>query len=67
MAAENPPRELVEGRDYYLDAGRWVFTEAYHRARGTCCESGCRHCPWGFRKPGENPPAGDPPPGDRPA
>jgi hypothetical protein len=23
-----------------------VFTEAYHRRRGYCCGSGCRHCPW---------------------
>ncbi len=33
--------------DYYIDgAGRWVFTEAYHRRRGFCCGSGCRHCPY---------------------
>jgi hypothetical protein len=25
-----------------------VFTEQYHRKRGYCCESGCRHCPYGF-------------------
>ncbi|MCO6485515.1 MAG: hypothetical protein J5I41_07015 [Saprospiraceae bacterium] len=23
-----------------------VFTESFHRKRGTCCGSGCRHCPW---------------------
>lgn len=57
MADEKPPRELVEGRDYYVEAGRWVFTEAYHRHRGHCCESACRHCPWGFRKP-DRPAAG---------
>ncbi len=38
--------ELTEGRDYYLEDGRWVFTAAYHLARGHCCESGCRHCPY---------------------
>lgn len=34
--------------DYYLDSttGRMVFTEQYHRRRGYCCGSGCRHCPW---------------------
>lgn len=33
--------------DHYYDAqGRWVFTEAYHRRRGYCCGSGCRHCPY---------------------
>ena len=58
MDAGNSPRELVEGRDYYLEAGRWVFTAAYHLARGHCCKSGCRHCPWGYAKP-----AGEPGPG----
>jgi hypothetical protein len=43
--ASNP---LVENVDYYVDPdGRFVFTREYHLARGTCCESGCRHCPYG--------------------
>jgi len=25
-----------------------VFTAHYLRNRGYCCESGCRHCPYGF-------------------
>jgi hypothetical protein len=37
---------LVEGIDYYMEGGFMVFTEAYHRNRGYCCDSGCRHCPW---------------------
>jgi hypothetical protein len=41
---ENAP--LVEGEDYYMDGPYFVFTEAYHRKRGYCCGSGCRHCPW---------------------
>lgn len=32
--------------DFYLDDGRVVFTAAYHIRRGTCCGSGCRHCPY---------------------
>jgi hypothetical protein len=39
---------LVEGVDYYLDGPYLVFTEAFLRRRGYCCESGCRHCPYGF-------------------
>jgi hypothetical protein len=27
-----------------------VFTEKFLRERGYCCESGCRHCPYGFRR-----------------
>ncbi len=37
---------LVEGVDYYVEGGRWVFTAAYHLKRGHCCQSGCRHCPY---------------------
>ncbi|WP_165222795.1 DUF5522 domain-containing protein [Aquisphaera insulae] len=40
------PAALVEGVDYYVEQGRWVFTAAYHRRRGYCCGSGCRHCPF---------------------
>lgn len=37
---------LREGEDYYIERGLLVFTAAYHRKRGTCCRSGCRHCPF---------------------
>ncbi|MFM7310757.1 MAG: DUF5522 domain-containing protein [Flavobacteriales bacterium] len=38
-----------EGVDYYLsEEGFVVFTEQYHLKRGYCCQSGCRHCPFGF-------------------
>jgi hypothetical protein len=42
---------LVEGRDYYLEDGNLVFTAGFLRRRGYCCESGCRHCPFGFVAP----------------
>ena len=41
---------LVEGEDFYYEGPYMVFTEKFLRARGYCCESGCRHCPWGFRR-----------------
>ncbi len=41
--------ELLEGLDYYLEDGLLVFTAAFLRKRGYCCESGCRHCP--YQKP----------------
>ena len=44
---------LIEGEDYYMEGPYLVFTEAYHRKRGYCCNSGCRHCPWKELKPGE--------------
>jgi urocanate hydratase len=40
----------VEGEDYYLERGNWVFTAKYLLNRGYCCRSGCRHCPYGFVK-----------------
>lgn len=42
----DPSPSPTEGEDYYMDGPYLVFTEAYHRKRGYCCESGCRHCPW---------------------
>ncbi|MEM8908064.1 MAG: DUF5522 domain-containing protein [Bacteroidota bacterium] len=42
---------LIQGRDYYLENGRYVFTAYYLSKRGYCCKSGCRHCPYGFSKP----------------
>jgi hypothetical protein len=41
-------RALEAGEDGYLDpaTGYWCFTAAYLWDRGTCCDSGCRHCPY---------------------
>lgn len=64
MAGRNEP--LVEGVDYYVEAGRWVFTEKFLRDRGHCCESGCRHCPYGFRKAGAGDESGVNVPPERP-
>jgi hypothetical protein len=44
----NDPKTLVEGEDFYYEGPYVVFTEKYLRERGYCCESGCRHCPYGF-------------------
>lgn len=47
--AQNPPAAppALEPEDYYFDGPNLVFTAAYHLKRGTCCGSGCRHCPYG--------------------
>ncbi|MEP2771370.1 MAG: DUF5522 domain-containing protein [Fulvivirga sp.] len=39
-----------EEKMYYIENGLYVFTEAYHLKRGYCCKSGCRHCPYDYRK-----------------
>jgi len=47
--AKAPPY-AIEGEDYYLEGSMMVFTERFLLRRGFCCESGCRHCPYGFGK-----------------
>ncbi|MFZ0392305.1 MAG: DUF5522 domain-containing protein [Terracidiphilus sp.] len=54
MTSDPPPAPLAP-EDYYMEDSLLVFTAAYHLKRGTCCSSGCRHCPFGH----ENVPAGD--------
>ena len=41
-----------DGADGYADptTGLFVFTAAYLAARGTCCDSQCRHCPYPKRE-----------------
>ncbi|HEX7955946.1 MAG TPA: DUF5522 domain-containing protein [Pyrinomonadaceae bacterium] len=41
---KNPP---AEGEDFYREGAYVVFTARYLLRRGYCCESGCRHCPYG--------------------
>ena len=41
------PKRLVQGIDYYVEGTKFVFTSAYHLKRGYCCNSRCRHCPYG--------------------
>ena len=41
---------LEDGDFYYTPEGYRCFTEQYLLKRGYCCESGCRHCPYGFDK-----------------
>ncbi|MGI9543588.1 MAG: DUF5522 domain-containing protein [Cyclobacteriaceae bacterium] len=57
MSKEVDPDKLppLEPGDFYLnEQGFMVFTKQYHIKRGYCCESGCLHCPYGFK-------AADPP------
>lgn len=46
----NPEPEIdvstLSPGDYYFAGPYLVLTPAYHRKRGECCNSGCRHCPF---------------------
>lgn len=37
---------FVEGLDFYFDEGLMVLTRKYLLERGSCCDTGCRHCPY---------------------
>jgi len=50
MNTEHGTKRPVEGEDFYKEGQYIVFTEKFLRERGYCCESGCRHCPYGFRR-----------------
>ena len=47
---------VARGDDGYVDpdSGLYVMTASYHSARGYCCGSGCRHCPYGIDVDGES-------------
>jgi hypothetical protein len=53
MDATPPPPLAPE--DFYFDGPNLVFTAAYHLKRGSCCGSGCRHCPFGAEEPVADP------------
>ena len=38
--------EMEKKEDYYIEEGKVVFTENYHKKRGYCCNNSCRHCPY---------------------
>jgi len=42
----------ARGEYFYRDpkTGYIVFTAVKHRHRGYCCKSGCRHCPFSYKK-----------------
>jgi hypothetical protein len=50
MSAEINRPSLVEGEDFYREGAAMVFTARYLARRGYCCENGCRHCPYAFKK-----------------
>ena len=49
LKSEKSKVDVGRQADYYLENGLMVFTEAYHLKRGYCCQSDCRHCPYGFK------------------
>jgi hypothetical protein len=50
MSSKKERSDKNENPLFYMENGLIVFTEAYHLARGFCCNSGCRHCPFKQRR-----------------
>jgi hypothetical protein len=57
LALDHPRRAVIlaehqhaldAGADGYTDpdSGYFVFSAAYLADRGSCCDTGCRHCPY---------------------
>ena len=45
-----PISKLEKDNFYYSKDGLIIFTEKYHLNRGYCCQSKCKHCPYGYNK-----------------
>lgn len=43
---EGTPGPSVSPPDFYVEGDLLVYTASHHLKRGTCCGSGCRHCPY---------------------
>jgi len=43
---DDSPKPPPPKPDYYFEHGLLVYTAAFHLKRGSCCGSGCRHCPF---------------------
>jgi hypothetical protein len=42
--------KLIEGVDYEIENGNWVFTKWYHLKRGYCCHNECINCPYKIKE-----------------
>ena len=40
----------LKSDEFYLEEGKMVMTEIYHKRRGFCCNNGCRHCAYKNKK-----------------
>ena len=40
----------LKADEFYWEEGKMVMTEMYHKRRGVCCMSNCKHCPYKMNK-----------------
>ncbi len=41
-------KTFIEGLDYTIEQGNYVFTRWFLLKQGKCCANKCRHCPYGY-------------------
>lgn len=47
LTVQQRQKTFIEGLDYTLEAGSYVFSRWFLLKQGTCCGNGCRNCPYG--------------------
>ena len=47
LTAQQRQKTFIEGLDYTLEAGSYVFSRWFLLKQGKCCGNGCRNCPFG--------------------
>ena len=39
---------MSDALSYEDEFGNTIFTSEFYKRRGSCCKSGCLHCPYGY-------------------
>ncbi len=46
IKTDDKPANFIEGVDYYFENGLMILTAYFLSKRGSCCDNGCRNCPY---------------------
>jgi hypothetical protein len=47
LATQQAQKTFIEGLDYTIEDGKYVFTRWFLLKQGKCCGNKCRNCPYG--------------------
>jgi hypothetical protein len=48
LATQPQAKTFIEGLDYSIDNGNYVFSRWFLLKQGKCCGNKCRNCPYGY-------------------
>jgi hypothetical protein len=48
LSPQQLQKTFIEGLDYTLEAGSYVFSRWFLLKQGKCCGNACRNCPYGY-------------------